>query len=89
MNDLKEKPEKVKPFIIDQYYKLLVAYGQKEDEERFQESIKLIEIELTKLRNLNKYALDKTYKELLNNFTTYRKVCPASYMTAFAKMNHK
>ena len=44
MNDLKEKPEKVKPFIIDQYYKLLVAYGQKEDEESFQESIKLIEI---------------------------------------------
>jgi len=89
MNSLKESPEKVKPYIAHIFYKLLVAYDQNFDQEKYELMLKVLQGELERYAKLNKVMLDKAYAELMKNFTTYRRVCPASYMTAFAKVNHK
>jgi len=89
MNELKKNPEIVKAYIAEQFQRLVIAYDQNIDQNKYENMLKIIYSELEKRQNLRQHDVDKTYKELLNNFTTYRKVCPASYMTAFAKMNHK
>lgn len=89
MNDLKNHPEKVKPYIAHQFQTLLTAYGQEVSQETYEKMLRVIEKELLRYNKMDQRMLDKAYTEVMRNFTTYRKVCPSSYLTAFAKMNHK
>jgi len=89
MNDLINKPEEVNNFLSKQLEYLYHSYGQYYENETMKKDLKILNRELKKKRVLNRNMLDKTYAEILHNFVTYRKMCIATYMTAFAKMNHK
>ena len=89
MNDLINMPEEVNNYLSRQLEYLYHSYGQVYESETMKKDLEILNKELKRKRVLNKNMLDKTYKEILHNFVTYRKMCIATYMTAFAKMNHK
>lgn len=89
MNDLKDKKDEVKKYITFQIDQLFKAYDQDLDVIKFKQCIAIIVNELSKKQRLDKTNLDNAYNELLYNFTFYKRINAASYLTAFNKSNKR
>ena len=89
MNDLKEKEEQVKKYLTFQLNELYESYDQEIDADRFKKTFSIISKELINKHNLYKINLDNAFRELLYNYTYYKRINAASYLTAFEKSNKK
>ena len=88
MNDLKNKEtaNKVKEYIAIDIKNLFFAYSQQVEKEELNKIIKFIILHLELQYRLNKNILDAAYDELVTNYTHYRKITPATYLTAYKKV---
>lgn len=86
MNDLKtEKKELVEKYLASQIARLIFAYGQEIDFDQMKKMLKFIVDELIDFNTVNESTLNNAYKELMRNYTVYRKINGASYITAYYK----
>jgi len=88
MNDLKNKSlrKKVSNYIAKDVENLYFAYSQQIESEELSKVIQFIIANLEKRYRLNANILDSTYEELITNYTHYRKITPAAYLTAYKKV---
>jgi hypothetical protein len=90
MTDLQnpEKKNEVMNNITIHFIRLLTAYDQCMDEDQIEKSIKII-VNYLQSWYVSPQALKETYDELIGRYTHYRKVCSASYIEAYHKVNIK
>lgn len=90
MNILKERESEARPYLSVQLDRLYYSYTNENlSPEDLKKMLNFIAKELKRPKQLTKAMLDDTYREVLENFTLYRRFNASTYMTAFKNVTRK
>ena len=84
---LEQEGKSPKKYLSNMMEGLLLGYGTEQlDENQFQNMVSLLYNELKKIKDLPQREIVEAYKEMMRNYTKYRRFTISGYLTALFEL---